>query len=219
MALFEPALQTALLDDGGYINDPDNRAGDTYKGATRNIFSKLDGCQIVDSLKQQCGFPSRLDKHADLKNKANDVFKTNFVGRIRGDQNTDSGTSCLALANYVFDSIPLNNLNHALVQKIKKASNNSISVSGPDRAKRPNIKFTFPSETEDVPPQTDWQTNYPDLGEAVFQIAGGEVQSIFGLLLLNNYYTVFDRLSDKNGIIKFAPKFLDNGTSRKSEEE
>src|SRR5437763_9891512 len=48
-------------------------------------------------------------------------------------------------------------------------------------------------------PQTYWQTNHPDVGKAVFQIGGGEAQSIFGLPLLNNYYTVFDRSADKNG--------------------
>jgi len=32
----------------------------------------------------------------------------------------------------------------------------------------------------------------------------GQVQSILGLPLFNNYYTVFDRSVDKSGVIRFA---------------
>ena len=55
------------------------------------------------------------------------------------------------------------------------------------------------------------QTNYPSPGQAVFQIAQGTTpkqanQSILGLPLFNNYYTVFDRSQGKGkGVISFAP--------------
>ena len=89
MALFEPALQKTLLNEGGYVNDPADPGGETYKGVARNIFSKWDGWQIVDSLKQQSGFPSSLDKNADLQNKVHGFYKTNFWDRVSGDEITD----------------------------------------------------------------------------------------------------------------------------------
>lgn len=89
MALFETALQKTLLNEGGYVNDPDDPGGETYKGVARKIFSTWDGWQIIDTLKQQSGFPTSLDKNADLQSKVHDFYKTNFWDRVQGDQITD----------------------------------------------------------------------------------------------------------------------------------
>jgi hypothetical protein len=130
----------------------------------------------------------------------------------------DSGTSYLALASDVFDAIiqSLNAINPTYTQKIKQAGSTGISVADLDLPKWPNIKFILEGEggkevTLVVSPQTYWQVNYPSPGRAVFQMGGGEVQSILGLPLLNNYYTVFDRSADTKGIIKFAPIKSDIG--------
>ncbi|HTJ50683.1 MAG TPA: glycosyl hydrolase 108 family protein [Cyclobacteriaceae bacterium] len=85
MALFEDALKKTLLNEGGYVNDPDDPGGETYKGVARKIFSKWDGWQIVDSLKQQSGFPSSLDRNSELQNQIHDFYKVNFWDRISGD--------------------------------------------------------------------------------------------------------------------------------------
>jgi lysozyme family protein len=85
MALFEDALKKTLLNEGGYVNDPDDPGGETYKGVARKIFSKWDGWKIVDSLKQQSGFPSSLDKNGELQNQIHDFYKVNFWDRISGD--------------------------------------------------------------------------------------------------------------------------------------
>ncbi|MBI1770559.1 MAG: N-acetylmuramidase [Bacteroidetes bacterium] len=98
MALFETALQKTLLNEGGYANDPDDPGGETYKGVARNIFSKWDGWQIVDSLKQQSGFPSSLDKNGDLQNKIRDFYKANFWDRVQGDEINDEH-----VASSIFD--------------------------------------------------------------------------------------------------------------------
>jgi hypothetical protein len=48
--------------------------------------------------------------------------------------------------------------------------------------------------------------NAPKAGQAMFQINDmGSVQSILGLPLMNNYFTVFDRSLDSYGTIRFAP--------------
>jgi lysozyme family protein len=120
MALFEPALQKTLLNEGGYVNDPDDPGGETYKGVARKIFSTWDGWQIVDILKQRSGFPNNLDKDSELQGKVHDFYKVNFWDRIQGDEikddhvafsifdfavNTGVSTSAI-LAQHVADTNP-----------------------------------------------------------------------------------------------------------------
>jgi hypothetical protein len=57
-------------------------------------------------------------------------------------------------------------------------------------------------------PSTYWQVDFPAQGQAMFQVSGPLAhanQSILGLPLLNNYYSVFDRSQDSQGVIRFAP--------------
>jgi nucleoside phosphorylase len=132
----------------------------------------------------------------------------------------DSGTSDLSLAADVYDAIlqGLTQQDASFAQTIRAAAQNGVSASSLDLTKWPNIYFTLegingaPVELA-VAPQTYWQTDFPAAGRAVFQISGplddgsGQEppnQSILGLPLLNNYYTVFDRSEDINGVILFA---------------
>lgn len=129
----------------------------------------------------------------------------------------DSGTSDLSLAQDVYDAIlqGLNQRNPAFTQAIQAAadSRNGVPSASLDLAKWPIIYFTLGGENggQDVElacmPQTYWQTDFPATGQAVFQISGPldtANQSILGLPLMNNYYTVFDRTQDVNGVIRFA---------------
>lgn len=132
----------------------------------------------------------------------------------------DSGTSDLSLAADVYDAIMagLKQKDPAFIQSIQAAAQNGISAASLDLTKWPNIYFTLEGENGadvelTVTPQTYWQTDFPAAGQAVFQINGplddgsGQEppnQSILGLPLMNNYYTVFDRSQDVNGVILFA---------------
>ena len=40
MANFELSLQKIMVHEGGYVNDPDDTEGETYKGLARAINSK-----------------------------------------------------------------------------------------------------------------------------------------------------------------------------------
>jgi hypothetical protein len=125
----------------------------------------------------------------------------------------DSGTNSLAVSQDVLQGIleSLNSLNPQFVQLIKQAARAGIPVSQLDFGKWPGISFILTSDTGgDVTltcsPQTYWQVDAPKAGMAMFQINDmGSVQSILGLPLLNNYYTVFDRSLDSYGSIRFAP--------------
>ena len=43
MSEFQPALQKVLAHEGGYVNDPDDPGGETYKGIAHNMHSKWGG--------------------------------------------------------------------------------------------------------------------------------------------------------------------------------
>ncbi|HLI86032.1 MAG TPA: pepsin-like aspartic protease [Bryobacteraceae bacterium] len=127
----------------------------------------------------------------------------------------DSGTNSLVLADDVFSAImnSLRQLSPEFVQIAEKALKSRAGLPSTQLklADWPGITFILAGENgEDIPltcaPETYWQTDAPSKGHAVFQIfPGGQLpQSILGLPLMNNYYTVFDRSVDVSGVIRFA---------------
>ena len=129
----------------------------------------------------------------------------------------DTGTNALVLANDVCQSVilSLQKLNPKFVGQIQRAGQRGIQTSALNLAEWPDISF-FLTGTGGKPvrltcsPQTYWQEHYPAPGRSVFQVrpAGPSNpvnQSVLGLPLLNNYYTVFDRSGKAGrGVIKFA---------------
>lgn len=98
MADFSKAFQLVLAHEGGYGNDPDDPGGETYKGVARKIHSKWIGWHIIDLLKRQSGFPSNLDRHAELQQELETFYETQFWNRISGSLISDQ-----AVANSIFD--------------------------------------------------------------------------------------------------------------------
>ncbi len=138
-----------------------------------------------------------------------------LVSQMGSNSIVDSGTNSLVLASDAFSAImsSLHTLSAQFVKLAEKAlqSDTGIPSSQVNLAKWPSITFTLAGEKgEDIPltcaPGTYWQTDSPAAGRAVFQIESGQQmpQSILGLPLMNNYYTVFDRSVDPAGVIRFA---------------
>ncbi len=98
MADFTIAFQLMITHEGGYVNDPDDPGGETYKGVARKIHSKWNGWTTVDMLKRQPGFPANLDKDAELQEAVTDFYRVTFWDKMRGDEITDQ-----AVANSIFD--------------------------------------------------------------------------------------------------------------------
>lgn len=127
----------------------------------------------------------------------------------------DSGTNSLVLTAAVYDAVvsALKALGPQFTSLIDAAtSQGAVETSSLDLASWPNISFVMQGETgADVSltcaPSTYWQTDAPQPGLAMFQINNGGTfpQSILGLPLFNNYYTVFDRTQDPYGAVRFAP--------------
>ena len=49
MSNFSKSLPYILKKEGGYVNDPDDRGGETYKGVARKIWPEWNGWKFVDA--------------------------------------------------------------------------------------------------------------------------------------------------------------------------
>jgi hypothetical protein len=125
----------------------------------------------------------------------------------------DSGTNTLVLATDVFKSVltGLNKVNPEFLKLIEKAQKDGILSSQLKLSDWPSISFILTGEKGDdvtlsVSPHTYWQADCPTKGHSILAMEGGNLpQSILGLPLMNNYYTVFDRSEDHYGVIRCAP--------------
>lgn len=98
MADFSPAYTATLQAEGGYVNDPQDPGGETYKGIARKLNSKWDGWITLDLAKQQSDFPANLDRSVELQEKIKAFYKINYWDKLRCDEITDQ-----RIAESIFD--------------------------------------------------------------------------------------------------------------------
>jgi len=84
--------------EGGYVNDPQDPGGETYKGIARTRNAKWPGWVMVDQAKTKPNFPKSLDNNADLQQKVRDFYEANYWDKVRGDEITDQH-----IADSIFD--------------------------------------------------------------------------------------------------------------------
>ena len=85
MADFSKAFEHTIKAEGGYVNDPDDLGGETYKGIARSRNSKWTGWVTIDLLKQKKGFPKNLDSDAQLQNSIREFYEVNYWDKVQGD--------------------------------------------------------------------------------------------------------------------------------------
>ena len=85
MADYRKAISRVLLTEGGYVNDPDDAGGETYKGIARNFWSKWTGWLFVDQAKKGIGFPKSLYTNRNLQAHVDEFYKVNFWDKVGGD--------------------------------------------------------------------------------------------------------------------------------------
>jgi hypothetical protein len=126
----------------------------------------------------------------------------------------DFGTKAIQLEvglfNNVFEAIEA--IDPELMKLIDKAttlldgSQGTVPNGSVNLSKWPVLQFIFEGEEGDVTltvgPETYWQTDAIRPGEATFTIGARRGPTVFGLPLLNNYFTVFDQQG--SGSIGFA---------------
>lgn len=89
MANFKQAFQITLGHEGGYVFDPDDAGGETYRGIARRYHPSWPGWGNIDKLKQQTDSPRQLNrllgKDEDLQQQIHDFYKQNYWDPFQGD--------------------------------------------------------------------------------------------------------------------------------------
>ena len=86
--------------EGGYVNDKDDRGGETYRGISRNNFGNWKGWKKIDKYKPvNDGFRKKIKQDESLQNDVRDFYKKEFWNRFKGDDIGDQG-----LAEELFDT-------------------------------------------------------------------------------------------------------------------
>lgn len=86
MAKFNLAFSKMLSHEGGYINDPDDLGGETYKGIARNSHGAWSGWSIIDQDKIKSNFPKSLETNEKLQSLVEQFYFNIFWRPLNADQ-------------------------------------------------------------------------------------------------------------------------------------
>jgi lysozyme family protein len=99
MAEFNQAYAITSAHEGGYVNDPDDRGGETYRGIARVHHPEWSGWRRVDAQRRKAGFPKSLDADRTLQNNVKAFYKAAYWDRFKGDDIPDQ-----AVGNELYDT-------------------------------------------------------------------------------------------------------------------
>lgn len=213
-----PDNQGALILGGG------EEQADLYQGTFQNVAVSHDVYYNVELVSVQVG-DKPVIKAEPLEQSHVKSYFTNAI--------IDTGAGALVLTATLYeqvirDLVTINADFDALLTPFKDLQEQYTGIDANliELDKWPTIYFNFVGEAntangeghidnEEKPtiqlacaPHTYWQLNTPTFGKASFkflsQLPQWPNQSIIGLPLINNYYVVFDRSEDTNGVVKFA---------------
>jgi len=116
---FQRAYENTAKWEGGYVNDPKDRGGETYNGISRKNFPKWEGWNIIDNAK--IIDDETIEK---LEGLTQEIYLESFWKPIRGD---DIAIIDEKIAMYVYDMA----VNHGVKRGVKlfqKALNDCLAV-------------------------------------------------------------------------------------------
>lgn len=101
MADFEIAYGETAIYEGGYVNDPVDKGGETHLGIARKFNGDWEGWPIIDKIKTDHpdDFKSRINANEKLAQLAKELFREKYWTPIRGDEIPNQH-----IANKVFDT-------------------------------------------------------------------------------------------------------------------
>lgn len=89
MSNFDQALAHVLKNEGGYVNDPADRGGETYKGIARRFHPDWPGWRVIDRARGKPGFPASLDENAALQRAVAALYRKLYWDPVGGDRIPD----------------------------------------------------------------------------------------------------------------------------------
>lgn len=103
MAIFNHAYNLTNKNEGGYVNDPEDKGGETYRGVARKKHPNWRGWHRVDEEKRKCSDPkvltTILDADKEIQKLVKKFYLEEFWYIINGDLFPDQ-----RIANEVYDS-------------------------------------------------------------------------------------------------------------------
>ena len=86
MADFQEAYLEVMQSEGGYVNDPTDRGGETYCGITKKWFPRWEGWKLIAELKTNKNFPANLKASKPLSRMVRNFYEEEFFKDIRLDE-------------------------------------------------------------------------------------------------------------------------------------
>lgn len=99
MAEFGEGYRITSAHEGGYVNDPVDRGGETYRGIARVHHPEWSGWRRIDAARRKSGFPGSLAGDAALQKSVKAFYKRAYWDRFLGDEVPDQ-----PLANELYDT-------------------------------------------------------------------------------------------------------------------
>ena len=78
MAEFKEAYDKTMGHEGGYVHDPQDVGGETYKGVARAYNPGWYGWSMIDEEKGRADFPNCLRRDEELKDAVYDFYKDKY---------------------------------------------------------------------------------------------------------------------------------------------
>ena len=101
MADFEISYGETEIREGGYVNDPVDKGGETHRGVTRKYHPDWPGWKIIDQIKRDHpnDFKEHINGNDELARLAKELYRKKYWTPIRGDELPNQH-----IANKVFDT-------------------------------------------------------------------------------------------------------------------
>ena len=99
MAEFNEAFTRTMRHEGGYVDDPVDPGGETYRGISRGFNPSWSGWDIIDEAKRADNFPDSLSQNRVLQDSVVFFYTTYYWNKVRGDVIPEQ-----SIANELFDS-------------------------------------------------------------------------------------------------------------------
>ena len=103
MANFTEAIEIIILNEGGYVNNPDDKGGETYMGISRNAHPKSKIWQYVDKVTAKYKTTKTINKYLKQNNEltklVKDIYKKDYWNPFNLDKEESQ-----RLATQIFDN-------------------------------------------------------------------------------------------------------------------
>lgn len=85
MSYFNKAFEATMMHEGGYVDDPDDLGGETYRGISRVHHPDWSGWDRIKILKRLEGFPDNLATDEVLNSNIKSLYKDIYFDIFNGD--------------------------------------------------------------------------------------------------------------------------------------